>query len=64
MVTLPFPVADEGTREAALRWRAKLLHERRVEVPVIPIDGRLFVRISAQVYNELSDYEALARSFG
>jgi hypothetical protein len=27
---------------------------------VIPIDGRLFVRISAQVYNELSDYEALA----
>jgi isopenicillin-N epimerase len=64
MVTLPVPVAGEGTREAALRWRAKLLRERRVEVPVIPIDGRLFVRISAQVYNELSDYEALARSFG
>ena len=60
MVTLPFPVDDEGTREAALRWRAKLLHEARVEVPVIAIDGRLFVRISAQVYNEVSDYEALA----
>ena len=36
-------------------WRAKLLHEHGIEVPIFTIDGRLWVRISAQVYNELSD---------
>ena len=34
------------------------------EVPVFAIAGRLWVRLSAQVYNELSNYEALARVFG
>jgi hypothetical protein len=33
-------------------------------VPIFPIAGRLWARLSAQVYNELSDYEALARVFG
>jgi len=63
MVALPFPVADAGTRDNALRWRARLLAEHAIEVPVTPIDGRLWVRISAQVYNELSDYDALAAVF-
>ncbi len=36
----------------------------RIQVPIYPIAGRLWARLSAQVYNELSDYEALARVFG
>ncbi|MBI3140446.1 MAG: aminotransferase class V-fold PLP-dependent enzyme, partial [Rhodocyclales bacterium] len=64
MVTLPLPVAEAGSEEAAKRWRRKLLEEHRVEVPVFAIEGRLWVRLSAQVYNELADYEALARAFG
>jgi isopenicillin-N epimerase len=44
-----------------MRWRSRLLSEHHVEVPVMAIDGKLWVRISAQVYNERSDYEALAR---
>ena len=63
MVTLPLPVDEPGTREVAMGWRAKLLREHSIEVPIFAIDGRLWVRISAQVYNELSDYEALARAF-
>ena len=32
----------------------------RVEVPVKVLDGRAFVRVSAQIYNERADFEALA----
>ncbi|MEO8136585.1 MAG: aminotransferase class V-fold PLP-dependent enzyme [Betaproteobacteria bacterium] len=64
MVTLPLPVADAGTLEAAARWRSKFLREHRIEVPVFPIAGRLWMRISAQVYNEVADYAALGQAFG
>jgi len=64
MVTLPLPVDEVASAEAAARWRLKLLNENRVEVPVIAVDGRLWVRISAQVYNELADYQVLAGVFG
>lgn len=63
MVTLPLPVEEAATPEAVIRWRAKLLREHRVEAPLFAIDGRLWLRISAQVYNELSDYEALRGVF-
>jgi isopenicillin-N epimerase len=66
MVTLPLPVpaGDPAAPADALRWRSRLLDEHRIEVPIIAIDGRLWVRISAQVYNELDDYAALAQVFG
>ena len=63
MVTLPLPVYEPANAQTVARWRRKLLDEHRIEVPVIAIEGRLWVRISAQVYNELSDCEALARVF-
>ncbi len=40
----------------------RLFEEHRVEVPVFPFGGRRLLRVSAQVYNERSDYEALARA--
>ncbi len=64
MVTLPLPVTEPGSKEAAARWRLKLLQEHNIEVPIHAINGRLWVRVSAQVYNELSDYDALAKVFG
>jgi len=64
MVTLPLPVEEAGSEEAARRWRKRLLDEHRIEVPLFAVNGRLWLRFSAQVYNELSDYEALARVFG
>lgn len=64
MVTLPLPVDAPANAESVAHWRLKLLREHNIEVPIIDVDGRLWVRISAQVYNDLSDYEVLARVFG
>lgn len=51
----------------ATESRAKRLHDalwrRRVEVPVFCRGGRLFLRISAQAYNEPADYDRLERAF-
>jgi isopenicillin-N epimerase len=62
MVTVPWPHPEPGTLENAIRWHDWLWHAHRIEVPVLPINGRLWIRISAQIYNELSDYEALANA--
>ncbi len=63
MVTLPLPVNEPGTAESVARWRLKLLREHGIEVHIVAIEGGLWLRISAQVYNELSDYAALAKVF-
>ena len=39
--------------------QAKLHYEFNIEVPVKLIQGKLHTRISAHVYNELSDYDKL-----
>ena len=57
MIALPFqrPVAPE----AALSIRAELLADYKVQVPVNALRGRFWVRISAQIYNEIEDYQRL-----
>lgn len=60
MATLPLPAALQG--RAAAEIHDALWERRRVEVPVLEIEGRLWVRISGQVYNDLADYEALAEA--
>lgn len=37
----------------------KLHYNYGIEVPIKPISGRLYARISAHVYNKMEDYEAL-----
>ncbi|MEE2749833.1 MAG: aminotransferase class V-fold PLP-dependent enzyme [Myxococcota bacterium] len=60
LVTLPLPVLGEASVERGLEIRRKLYEQHRVEVPVHPIGDRLWVRISAQIYNEQEDYRVLA----
>jgi isopenicillin-N epimerase len=60
LVTLPLPVSGEATVERGLNIRKNLYERHGVEVPVHPIGGRLWVRISAQIYNEYADYRVLA----
>jgi len=62
MATLPLPAWLGSTREDAVRLQYALLYERRIEAPVLCLGGRLWVRISAQVYNSLEDVEALAQA--
>jgi isopenicillin-N epimerase len=60
IVTLQAPEGALGTGvDDAVAARRFLLDEHHTEVPVFPFGERNWVRISAQVYNELGDYEAL-----
>lgn len=60
MVTLPFPFEGEATLELANQLRDQLWQAQRIEVPLFAFDGRLWLRISAQLYNVIDDYVALA----
>jgi isopenicillin-N epimerase len=67
MVTVPLP-ESAGTSDAdAARLRLALLVEDRIEVQLHAWRGRLWTRVSAQVYNDRSDIDrlgdAVARRF-
>ncbi|MCB9792535.1 MAG: aminotransferase class V-fold PLP-dependent enzyme [Alphaproteobacteria bacterium] len=51
-----------GTWEGSRAVKVPLWDKHRIEVPVTHFGGRLWLRISAQVYNELGDYERLAEA--
>jgi isopenicillin-N epimerase len=59
MVTIRLPTDQPGTRAVADSIHDRLSDEHRIEVPIIDFADRLWVRISAQCYNELPDYARL-----
>jgi selenocysteine lyase/cysteine desulfurase len=60
MVTVPLP-QDAGTTDAdAGRLRLALLLEERIEVQLHAWRGRLWARVSAQIYNDRLDIARLA----
>ncbi|GMF35490.1 unnamed protein product [Phytophthora fragariaefolia] len=50
----------QATSTDAKRVQDRLHYIHHIEVPVKCVDGRLYVRLSAQVYNCLEDFEKLA----
>ena len=58
LVPLPEPLPAERARELE-RW---LLTERQIVVPVTGHDTYRWLRVSAQLYNTLADYERLAEA--
>jgi isopenicillin-N epimerase len=62
MATVPLPERAGSTREQALRLRDALLFEEKIEVQVHAWRGRIWARISGQVYNDESDVERLAEA--
>lgn len=64
MATVPLPssLSGEATPAGAARLHDRLWEAYRIEVPVLAFDDRLWLRISAQIYNELADYAALMRA--
>jgi len=62
ILTLPSPVQVEPTLEGSMALRARLWREHRIEVMPVAVHGRTWIRISAQVYNELDDYRRLAEA--
>ena len=62
MCTVPLPEAMGDDRASADRLRDALLFEDRIEVQVHPWRGRLWIRISGQIYNQVNEIERLAEA--
>jgi hypothetical protein len=52
--------AHGGDRDSARRLAAQLAERHGIIAGVMVLDGGLWVRVSAQIYNEISDYVRLA----
>jgi isopenicillin-N epimerase len=59
MVSVMAPEACGTTLPEAIDLRQRLLLDHNIEVQVHPRAGRLWVRVSTQVYNEMADIERL-----
>jgi isopenicillin-N epimerase len=64
MITVPLPASAGTTEEDATRLRLQLLLEDRIEVAMHAADGRIWARVSAQVYNDLRDVERFGEAVG
>ena len=60
MASVPLPESLGTTRDAAGMLRDALLFEDQIEVGVHAWRGQLYVRVAAQIYNDMDDYERLA----
>jgi selenocysteine lyase/cysteine desulfurase len=60
MVTVPLPEDTGSTDADAERLRLALLVDERIEVQLHAWRGRLWTRVSAQIYNDRSDIVRLA----
>lgn len=62
MATIELPTKLPGEVEVGRALNARIWDKHRIEVPIFAFAGKLWVRISAQVYNELAEYETLAEA--
>nr|WP_236649519.1 aminotransferase class V-fold PLP-dependent enzyme [Rhodopirellula sp. SM50] len=61
LASVPLPAEGVGDGESANRLQRRIFHEHAIEVPIFMLNGTLpCLRISAQVYNSLDQYERLA----
>jgi isopenicillin-N epimerase len=64
LVSLPIPTGAFGTKDATMAEAdaaaACMERDHGIAVPLFAHEGQLWLRISAQIYNQLSDYERLA----
>ena len=62
MAMIELPINGTATTKGGLEIRAALLERNKVQVPINALGGRYWARISAHIYNEIGDYERLARA--
>ena len=60
MVSVRLPGSAEADRDAARRLAGHLAEWHGITAAVMALDGALWVRVSAQIYNEIGDYARLA----
>ena len=61
MVTIPLPACGSAAAQA-LQRHDRLWDEFHIEVPILAHNEQLWVRISAQAYNDASDYQRLSQA--
>ena len=64
MSTVRLPLVGDATEERALELRNTLRKDHRIDSAIIAFKGSLWVRLSAQAYNQFNEYERLADAFG
>jgi isopenicillin-N epimerase len=62
MAMIELPVRGPATREGGLEIRARLLEQHKIQVPINALGGRYWARVSAQIYNDMEDYQRLERA--
>jgi isopenicillin-N epimerase len=62
MATVPLPEPAGSTPAEALALRDALLFEDRIEVQMHDFRGRVWARISAQIYNDMEDIDRLGEA--
>ena len=60
MVSVRLPGRAGGDRDAARRLAARLSEDHNITAGVMVLDGGIWIRVSAQIYNEIEDYRRLA----
>jgi isopenicillin-N epimerase len=60
MVSVKLPGGNSGDRAAAHRLAIELGVRHGIAAGVMVLDGGLWIRVSAQIYNQLGDYRRLA----
>ncbi len=60
MIAIELPALLEATETSVTALRDWLLERHAIEIPISAWDGRLWARLSVQVYIELADFELLA----
>ncbi len=63
IASIPFAPAGSLSNQHIQQIHDRLYHKHKIELPVYPLDNGLpCLRISAQAYNDLSQYERLAKA--
>ena len=60
MVSVRLPGGAGGDRFSARAFAARLNEEHRITAAVMALEDGLWIRVSAQIYNEIGDYRRLA----
>jgi isopenicillin-N epimerase len=60
MATLPCPFPGEPTPDGAFALNRRIWAEHRIECMPLAFGGRLWIRVTAQIYNEIDEYQRLA----
>lgn len=63
MAAVRIPLAPPASEERAVALRESLARDHRIEAEVFAQPDALWMRVAAQAYNELADYERLAEIF-